>query len=155
MESHPNSFRDPVVALLLGLVSLFAQQSFDYENRLRFSSLRMTGGLVVLYSFVRFREQQAAPLPVKCLFHINLLRRDVEDAIPYRTFKLLFFLILANSKSIDIKKQQTKQTTSGRGRRPRRPTPPQINSLNEQGLGRSHCGSQSERRAHTDCLSVK
>ena len=41
-KSHPNSFGDPIVALLLGFVSLFAQQNFDYAKRKRFSSLRMT-----------------------------------------------------------------------------------------------------------------
>ena len=38
-------------------------------------------------------------------FYLQLIVRfrDVEGAIPYRNFKLLFFLILANSKSINIK----------------------------------------------------
>ena len=34
--------------------------------------------------------------------------RDVEGAIPYRNFKLLFFLILTNSKLIDTNKTTSK-----------------------------------------------
>jgi hypothetical protein len=51
LTSHPNSFRDPIVATLLGFSSLLARKNFDYAKRKRFSPLRMTyRGFVLLKS---------------------------------------------------------------------------------------------------------